>query len=278
MRAYQKVRILRARARGGAGASWNGVRILGYHRVTDTKDDLAVAPTQFRIQMEAALASGAKPIRLEAALDLLREHLGGCYFSVTFDDGYHDNLVNAVPVLRELSIPATIFLPTGVIDGKVTYHWYKESPRPLTWEDVADLLQDGLVDFQAHTRTHPRLPRLSDADAWDEIAGSKRDIEQHLPYKVTSLCYPAGLYGDREVRFLQEAGYRAGVTCDPGINSSATPLETLRRTMIYWGDTRADFEAKMAGLFDRPPLFRSALYRYLSGRPTRELGQPNAPR
>ncbi len=228
--------------------------------------------------MEAALASGAKPIRLEFALDLLRDGIDGRYFCVTFDDGYHDNLVHAVPVLRELGIPATIFLPSGVIDGNVTYHWYKESPRPLTWAEVAELLEDGVVDFQAQTRTHPRLPRLTDAEAWDEIAGSKRDIEAHVPYKITILCYPAGLYGDREIKLLREAGYRAGVTCDPGTNTGETPPETLRRTMIYRRDSRADFEVKMGGLFDRPPVFRLALYRYLARRPSRELGRKHAPR
>jgi len=42
---------------------------------------------------------------------------------VTFDDGYLDNYENAFPVLKEFSIPATIFLATGAIDtGKILWH------------------------------------------------------------------------------------------------------------------------------------------------------------
>jgi peptidoglycan/xylan/chitin deacetylase (PgdA/CDA1 family) len=35
---------------------------------------------------------------------------------VYFDDGYKDNYLNALPILRKLSIPATVFVATGAID------------------------------------------------------------------------------------------------------------------------------------------------------------------
>lgn len=35
--------------------------------------------------------------------------------SITFDDGFRNNLTRALPVLEELGLPATIFLPTGVV-------------------------------------------------------------------------------------------------------------------------------------------------------------------
>src|SRR5207245_9913776 len=35
--------------------------------------------------------------------------------AVTFDDGYANNAIHALPVLRDLGIPATFFLPSGFI-------------------------------------------------------------------------------------------------------------------------------------------------------------------
>ena len=53
---------------------------------------------------------------LEAALDGIRRDDGvNDVVVVTFDDGYMDNFVNAFPVLRRLSIPATIFLATDAV-------------------------------------------------------------------------------------------------------------------------------------------------------------------
>lgn len=42
---------------------------------------------------------------------------------ITFDDGYRDIYLNAFPILKRLSIPATIFLATGSIDSRKIL-WY----------------------------------------------------------------------------------------------------------------------------------------------------------
>jgi hypothetical protein len=41
----------------------------------------------------------------------------------SFDDGYRDNYLNAFPILKQLEIPATIFLAAGVVGCKrVIWH------------------------------------------------------------------------------------------------------------------------------------------------------------
>jgi peptidoglycan/xylan/chitin deacetylase (PgdA/CDA1 family) len=239
-----------------------GVRILGYHRVAHDRDVLAVSPDAFRRQMEALLESGSRIIRLDAALGLLVHAVPDYYVCVTFDDGYRDSLENAAPILRELGIPATVFLPTAVIDGQATFYWYRRgSPPALTWDGVADLIADGLIDVQSHSRTHPRLPALDDVQARDELAGSKADIERRVAYKVSSFCYPAGLYGPREARLVHETGYRGAVTCRSGLNAGGVGLVELRRTMVGWRDDMERFRAKLAGRLDKPSVLTEAMQR-----------------
>src|SRR4051812_23358144 len=46
---------------------------------------------------------------------------------ITFDDGYRDNVTTALPILRELGVPAAFFIPTG----------YLQAPRLPWWDHVA---------------------------------------------------------------------------------------------------------------------------------------------
>jgi glycosyltransferase involved in cell wall biosynthesis/peptidoglycan/xylan/chitin deacetylase (PgdA/CDA1 family) len=247
---YRDLR-LRALRTFGKPREWLGVRILGYHRICDADDELAVSPGRFRDEMRALIASGAQTVRLADALDLLSRPVSGRFACVTFDDGYRDNLDEALPVLRDLKIPATIFVPTRVIDGVETFRWYANPPPSLTWRDIERLQNEGVIDFQSHSRSHPKLPLLDDASARAEIFGSRTDLEARLGRPVTLFCYPSGLYGDREINFVEGAGYRAAVTTRPGINPGGTPLTALRRSMISHDDDLTRFVATLEGMFDR---------------------------
>jgi peptidoglycan/xylan/chitin deacetylase (PgdA/CDA1 family) len=264
MRGYQRARVWRAARR--TPPDWQGVRILGYHRISDDPGTLSVRPSSFTAQMEAVLASGATPISVLRAIELLRAGpVTGRYVCVTFDDGYRDNLENAVPVLRELGIPATIYVPTRVIDGEATYYWFPEPPPALSWDECDALVAEATVDVQSHTRTHPRLPQVDDEQAREEIVGSKADLEAR-GYAATTFCYPVGLYGERELRLVREAGYAAAVTTLQGVNRGDGDLHALRRTLVYWEDGPREFSLKLSGALDEPPLLRVVLYDMLARR------------
>jgi peptidoglycan/xylan/chitin deacetylase (PgdA/CDA1 family) len=96
------------------------------------------------------------------------------------------------------------------------------------------------------------LPSLTDDAAWEEIAGSKHDVEERVGRPAISFAYPAGLYGERELRMVREAGYRAAFTVEPGLNGFGQRRELLYRMFIDRRDTLRMFEAKIAGLLDRP--------------------------
>jgi peptidoglycan/xylan/chitin deacetylase (PgdA/CDA1 family) len=223
-----------------------------------------VRPTDFRRQLETILAAGLEVVRLAEAIPALSQADDARRVAITFDDSYGDFPDHALPVLRELELPATIFVPTALVGEKLD--WYPDSPRALTWDELEALATEGLVDLQSHSRTHPWLPRVDDRQARDEISGSKHELEARLSSEVTSFCYPAGLYGDRELRLVREAGYRGAVGTDPGVNRSDAPVYALKRTLIFWGDSSRVFAAKLAGLLDRPSWGRALVQRHRAGR------------
>lgn len=101
------------------------LQILVYHRIVD-EDDPFFPPTPINVfarQMDY-LAARVRVLPLGEAVERLhRNDVPDNAVVVTFDDGYRDNYVNAFPILRQLSIPATIFLATGAI-GTGTLLWH----------------------------------------------------------------------------------------------------------------------------------------------------------
>jgi peptidoglycan/xylan/chitin deacetylase (PgdA/CDA1 family) len=45
------------------------------------------------------------------------------FIAITLDDGYRDNLLEALPVFEKHSAPFTVYVAPGLIDGKVTLWW-----------------------------------------------------------------------------------------------------------------------------------------------------------
>jgi peptidoglycan/xylan/chitin deacetylase (PgdA/CDA1 family) len=252
--AYRRARWLLRQER-----PWQGVRVLAYHRVSDERDALAVTPAQFAQQMKVLRESGLSIRRLREAFSA--PETASSVVCVTFDDGYRDNLTDALPILREHGIPATIFLPTGIIDGTDRYRWYDDPPPALNWTEVHEMRGEGLVDFQAHTISHPLLPEVDDEQARREIAEGKAILEDRLGCEVSCLCYPAGRHGRRETALADEAGYRLAVTTRPGLNGLATPRLALRRTLVDWQDDAPRFRALLNGAFDRGDRVTSTLRR-----------------
>lgn len=247
---FERVRLVTSRT-DDSGAPC--VRILAYHRVSDDRDYLAVRPSVFRRQLEVVLERGYVPIALDRAVELIGRRRGfeGRYVCVTFDDGYLDNAEVALPHLEELRIPATIFLPTAVIDGEADYHWYDNPPPAMTWADVRAVEAGGLVSFEPHGTTHRAMPSLPPDVVREEMVESRRAIESELGRPASIFCFPAGLYGPRETRIAREIGYRAAVTTMPGANGPGDDLFELRRTVIAWSDTPRTFALKLDGAIDQ---------------------------
>ena len=93
--------------------------VLTYHRIAERGTDrfydpvISASPQSFRTQVEWL----RKRMHILTLLELDdRFETGGPWKEpaalMTFDDGYRDNFDAAVPILKELNVPATFFIPT----------------------------------------------------------------------------------------------------------------------------------------------------------------------
>jgi peptidoglycan/xylan/chitin deacetylase (PgdA/CDA1 family) len=190
---------------------------------------------------------------------------------LNFDDGYLDVAEHALPVLAEYGFRATVFIATGVTDGRASFGWYDRQPPLLGWTEIAELDRGGTLEFEAHTVTHPNLLVVDDRRAEAEIECAKLELEARLGRPVTALSYPAGLFGARERRLAGSAEYRVAVSCEPGVNLPETDRFALTRRQIDSRDTLLDFRAKLGGGHDTPlplrGLYRRLRYGEGTGRP-----------
>jgi peptidoglycan/xylan/chitin deacetylase (PgdA/CDA1 family) len=251
-----------------------GLRILLYHRVANDGDPLAVAPARFREQMDFLASTGYRVIDVVEALAMLdRGEVPPRTVGLSFDDGFADVAEQALPMLAAHGFKATVFVATGVTGGRRAFDWYRRQPPVLGWDDVEALDREGTLRFEAHTVSHPNLLAVDDAGAWAEIHDSRSELEARLGRAVSAFAYPAGLYGERERRLAAEAGYRAAVSCEPGVNLPGTDRFALRRRQIDSRDRLVDFRAKVGGGHDTPlPLrrtYRRLRYGMGAGRPAR---------
>ncbi|MDP8235178.1 MAG: polysaccharide deacetylase family protein [Candidatus Erginobacter occultus] len=240
-----------------AGRRAGEVRVLMYHRVAEIPGDrLAVVPGEFARQMDLLLQSGRPVKTLSAAFagggpDRERREPA---VVLTFDDGYRDFYDNVFPILRRRSLPATVFVVPGFIEGRVELDRYRgrgEISRSLSWEMLAEMGK-GRVEVGSHSLSHRELTGLDRAEAETEIVESAAVIERKLGTRPEWFAYPRGKADSVLAGLVRAAGYRGAVTVRPGVNRPDGDLFLLRRTEISGDDDREDFLLKLRGGFDLP--------------------------
>jgi peptidoglycan/xylan/chitin deacetylase (PgdA/CDA1 family) len=108
-----------------------------YHRIASPKHDpfaLSVGATQFQEHLDI-LRSHCQLVTLDDLLDT-RRATRSILASITFDDGYTDNLTTASPVLRRAGIPATFFVCTGYL-GDVRGFWWDRVASAIAVAEIA---------------------------------------------------------------------------------------------------------------------------------------------
>jgi peptidoglycan/xylan/chitin deacetylase (PgdA/CDA1 family) len=136
--------------------------------------------------------------------------------------------------------------------SKVKYDWEKipDKLQPLTWKQIKEMKESGLISFGGHTVSHAILSKCNKEEQDFEIVESKARIEKELNEECLILAYPNGKENDfteETIRLAKKANYRMAVTTNSGYeNSNEYDSYKLRR----WGTdlfTREDLEFLVSG-------------------------------
>jgi len=123
----------------------------------------------------------------------------------------------------------------------------------LTWEEINEMYESGLITFGSHTASHKILTTLTDNEIEDELTKSRDKLisENIVDTAFIPFCYPNGNYNEKIARMVKEAGYSLAVSTKNGWNNAESDLFTLRRIGIHQDmtSTKAMFGCRIAGIF-----------------------------
>lgn len=213
-------------------------------RVLDVDDSVFVA------QMRYLVNRGYHVVSFAALVDALegRDTLPNHAVVLTFDDGWANQYRHAFPILRRFGLTATFFVFTTPIgkDAKV-----------MTWDELRALQAAGMT-IGSHTRTHPILPDYH-AALHNEVAMSRKDIEEHIGRAPDFFAYPFGAWDAESAAWARKAGYRAARTYRGGAWNAPSDLYHLRAIPVT--DNMQAFERAVSGDSTRVVAQRGAVRR-----------------
>lgn len=226
------------------------IPILLYHRFGPVVTDGMTIPTPvFESHLKYLHDGGYKVIPLRELVDCYR---GGGFSSPTrlvaicADDGHKTIYSDMFPLIKRYRIPITLFLYPSAISN---------ASYAMTWDQIREMKDTGLFDFQSHTYWHPNFKKekekLKPTDYEKlvemQLKKSKETLERNLNLKVDMLAWPFGIYDGWLMTKATEAGYVAAFTIERHPTHPSDHRMALPRFLLTHADRGKAFEGITSG-------------------------------
>lgn len=231
------------------------VVVLLYHRVSDdARDNLTTGVEQFDRQMQL-LRRHFEIIPLDALLKMQEiPKSSRPLVSVTFDDGYLDNYVNAFPILQRNNVPAAFFVSTGLIGTDRQFpHDIRRGNKPIPmmeWSHLVEMHDAGFT-IGSHTVSHINCAKAEESTVRAELAESMEAIRSRLGADEVAFAYPYGGKDDmtkQRLELVKETGYSACLSAYGGSNVGSIDRFNVVRRGVHWEFSDTSFLWNALGL------------------------------
>lgn len=219
-----------------------GVPILLYHRFGATvADSMTVTTRSFESHLIYLKEHGYTVIPLRRLVDwYLKKAPAPPPHSVVIveDDAHKSVYTDMYPLIRKHQVPVTIFVYPSAISN-ATY--------AMTWDQLRELKQSGLVDVQSHSYWHPNFKRerkkLSSSEyeklVDTQLRKSKSKLEKELGGTVEMLAWPFGIFDEYLIGRAAAAGYTSSFTIERHHAGAGDRVMKLPRYLMTSGDNLA---------------------------------------
>jgi peptidoglycan/xylan/chitin deacetylase (PgdA/CDA1 family) len=225
-----------------------------------------VTPVDFRCQITGLLSRGFSVWALRQVLQYRKsgKPIPPRTIVITFDDGFESVYTNAWPILRELDIPATVFVSTAYLDSMTPFPfdawgnaWQRRVPaecyRPLSTAQCCEMAAEGLIELGAHTHTHRDFRDRPD-EFREDLQISVDVVRERFGEPEPSSAFPFGApHRGYASECLVDAARKTGVCC--ALTTECVPVDP-QSDPFRWGrfnafpwDTGATLAAKLGGWY-----------------------------
>ena len=209
--------------------------IIMYHEVKPDKSGKdAIQPWELESDLRWLAENGYTTVVMADVIAYVRDGtpLPEKPIVLSFDDGYYNNYVYVLPLLRQYAA-RIVFSLLGRNTDDFT-EWPSESIdyAHVTWDQLNEMLDTGLVEVQNHSydlhaytsERHGCMQNRGESDAayTELLRADLQRLQDELAERTgrtpDTFAYPYGKYSDRTDQVLRGMGFQATLSCDWGIN------------------------------------------------------------
>jgi peptidoglycan/xylan/chitin deacetylase (PgdA/CDA1 family) len=232
------------------------IPILMYHQIEvppprgTALRGLIVSPSSFAKQMRMLRLMGYRGLSMRDLEPYLRGDQQGKVVGITFDDGYQNNLLHALPALQANGYTATCYSVSSMLGGTNAWDAGKVAQKPLMTQQEWRIWHAAGMDVGSHTQTHANLKELLDEEARQQIIQSKAELEQLLGAEVRHFCYPYGWFQAQHQEMVRAAGYVTATSTRRGRVQPGDNPHALNRIMVARATHPLQFFMKVATAYE----------------------------
>ncbi|HXD64166.1 MAG TPA: polysaccharide deacetylase family protein [Solirubrobacteraceae bacterium] len=189
---------------------------------------LYVQPQEFAAQMQALKQAGWHAVtldQLQAYWTKGAKLPAGRPIVITFDNGYHSQYAEALPVLRRMG---------WVADENIQLSGLPPSQGGLTTGQVKSMVDAGW-ELDTQGISHADLITLDAAQLRYQIDSARKTIQRRYGVPVNWFCYPSGHYDTTVIEAVRSAGYVGSTTVVPGWAGPSNDPFRLPRLRVLGG-------------------------------------------
>lgn len=227
--------------------------IIMYHQVKKDKlNQLTISPSEFESDLIYIKEHGYTTITMTDLINYVYNNQGlpEKPIILSFDDGFYNNYVYVLPLLRKYNMKIVMS-----IVGKSTDDFSKTIDKNLdyshvTWDQVNELIKSDFVEIQNHSynlhTTNKRYGSNKKRDETlteyekaltDDVGKCQQEIIDNTGgYTPNTFTYPYGSICYDSITILKKMGFKATLSSDYGLNfidKSPDNLYCLRRVSRY---------------------------------------------